>query len=129
MESLYNKIHSKHEEEMMQLSRIVDPNFKAIIAQSYECMAGCYRSPGTLEESNNCSSICHRETEKVQTEVQGLLGNIQKFLQNCMQECDYSHKSNQNELAACFEDCSEQTSKKIFNARKIALEITSKYLR
>ena len=128
MEAFFKEISSRLERHSNELGQHIEPQHKKLLANSYECMAACYRSPGSIEEASDCSEKCHEPVQKTQNEIQGVVENIQNFFQNCMQSCKITHGKNESNLKSCISECTEQTADKFIQAKVTTLTIINRFV-
>jgi hypothetical protein len=128
MEGFYKEISQKLEEKSNEFGKHIEPKHKVIIANSYQCMADCYRSPGSIEVASNCAEKCHSKVQYVHNELQGIVENIQTYFQSCIQTCRVGHSKKEDDAKQCINECTNGAMAKFSSAVSVAEEIVNKYL-
>jgi hypothetical protein len=128
MEGFYKDISKKLEEKSEEFGKTIEPKHKIIIANSYQCMADCYRIPGSIENSSLCAEKCHSKVQYVHGELQGIVESIQNYFQSCIQTCRVGHSKKEDEARQCIHECTDGAMAKFTSSVSIAEEIVNKYL-
>ena len=127
MKSFYREIVGRLEQQSNELEKIIEPQHKELIRNSYICMSNCYKQHNFMEESNKCAEKCHENVKKAQQEVHQTVEDIQKFFHDCMHHCKGKKFNHEDEVKECITNCTDQATAKFSSARKKSQEIMARY--
>jgi hypothetical protein len=127
MEEYLKTLTNELQTESDSLSRLLEPGYKQIAVQTFDCMSACFKRTGTADQCGDCADRCNKKLESFQVEMDERMRSIQLGFQNCAQSCAVM-KEDPNVMKQCIGECSSETKALISRTKSQVDDIVSKFL-